>query len=279
MNAPALLRQHKLRPRKRLGQHFLVNEEILAGIAAAAGLASTDVVVEVGAGLGALTVILARQAGHVLAVELDPTLAGKLADIVADAPNVLIVQRDILKLNLEEALAEIDPQGKTADYKVVANLPYYITTPVLRYFFERNSRPSLFVVTVQEEVARRIVAAPPEMNFLAVLVQFYGQPEMVRTIAPGAFYPPPKVDSAVVRIRMHPQPPLEGAQTRQFFRLVSAGFSQARKQLHNPLAQGLGLSRTSVMDALEATGIDAKRRAETLTVAEWLALHQHIDLA
>lgn len=276
MKPSSYLRQQGLQPRKRLGQHFLVSDEILSSIAAAAGLQPDDQVVEVGPGLGALTTVLAQQAGRVLAVELDESLAGKLGELTSAHANIDIVRSDILKLDLEQALWKGSPPAN-AGYKVVANLPYYITTPILRYFFERDLRPSLVVITVQEEVARRIVAAPPEMNFLAVLVQFYGEAAIVRSIPPGAFYPPPKVHSAVVRIRMRPTLPLDGPATRRFLRVVSAGFSQPRKQIHNPLAQGLALNRDDVAAALVSAGIDPSRRAATLALDEWLALNRAVE--
>ena len=272
MNTRSLLRQHNLRPRKGLGQHFLVNEDILSQIAAAARLQPDDTVVEVGPGLGALTTVMAAQAGRVLAVELDAALVARLESVLAPHPNVHLIQGDILTVNLEEHLAAVMPDKAEPAYKVVANLPYYITTPALRYFFDQRQRPQLIVVTVQAEVARRIVSTPPDMNFLAVLVQFYGQAEIVRLVSPNAFYPPPRVGSAVVRITLAAQPPLDASSAQQFFRLVSAGFSQPRKQLHNPLIQGTGRSRAEIVAALQACAIDEKRRAETLSVQEWLRL-------
>jgi 16S rRNA (adenine1518-N6/adenine1519-N6)-dimethyltransferase len=253
-----------------MGQHFLTSDSILADIADAASLTGSDVVVEVGPGMGALTAVLSERAGRVLAVELDANLVAKLGEILSPRRNVQIVQSDILELNLAQAMQAAGLP--LAPYKVVANLPYYITTPVLRYFFDQPSPPTCIVVTVQAEVARRMVAAPPDMNFLAVLVQFYGRPELVRLVPPAAFYPPPKVGSAVVRIVMRDQPLLDADRTRMFVRLLSTGFGQPRKQLHNPLMQGTGRGRAEVIAALHASGIDEKRRAETLSLAEWLAL-------
>lgn len=276
MDSHTLLRSH--RPRKGMGQHFLVNEDILAAMARAADLRREDIVVEVGPGLGSLTKVLAEQSSKVLAVELDRDLAAKLQEILAAYPNVHTIQHDILELDLAAELARVAGTGDiTPPYKVVANLPYYITTPTLRYFFERDKRPQVIVVTVQDEVAQRMTASPPRMNFLAVLVQLYGRAEIVRHIPPGAFYPPPKVHSAVVRIVMHAQPVIEGTQASHFLRLVSAGFSQPRKQVHNPLAQALGIPRDQVIAALRASGLDEKQRAETLSLADWLRLRQHLS--
>jgi 16S rRNA (adenine1518-N6/adenine1519-N6)-dimethyltransferase len=270
MSTGQFLRQHNLRPRKGLGQHFLTSQDVLSDIAAAAHLTPGDTVVEVGPGLGALTVVMAQQAGRILAVEIDRDLAARLGEILAPYPNVRIIQDDILQVHLAAEL----PAGQAA-YKVVANLPYYITTPALRYFFEQDHRPQLIVVTVQDEVARRMTARPPEMNFLAILVQFHGQAEIVRRVPAGAFYPPPKVESAVVRITCQ-TPPLAEPQSQRFLRLVSSGFSQPRKQIHNPLIHAAGLDRNRVMAALRASEIDDKRRAETLSLDEWLRLYHNI---
>ena len=277
MDQRSLLRRHSVHPRKGMGQHFLVSRDILEAIAAAASLQPDDLVVEVGPGMGALTQVIAGQAGQILAVELDQELVPKLQEILAPHQNVRIVQGDILQLDLERELAAMPGPAATAPrYKVVANLPYYITTPILRYFFAQRFRPSIIVVTVQEEVGRRMTADPPEMNFLAVLVQFHGQPRIVQRIAPGAFYPPPKVGSAVVHIAMRETLPLDERQAQRFLRLVSGGFSQPRKQVHNPLAQTCGLSRAEIVGILRENGIDEKRRAETLSLEEWLRLSRRL---
>ncbi len=275
MHVSALLRQYNLRPRKGMGQHFLVNADILERIADAARLTPDDVVVEVGPGLGSLTAVLARRAGHVLAIELDRDLVAALHSILASYANVRVVQGDILDVSLPDELAATSA-GDDPKYKVVANLPYYITTPVVRYFFGQCHRPSLLVVAVQEEVARRMTATPPNTNFLAVLVQFYGRPDIVAHIPAGAFYPRPKVDSAAVRIEVASRLPLPVHEIDGFFAMISAGFSQPRKQVHNPLAQGLGVPREDILAALRGAGIDEKRRAETLSLEEWLRLYRQL---
>jgi 16S rRNA (adenine1518-N6/adenine1519-N6)-dimethyltransferase len=263
----ALLRAHDLRPRKGLGQNFLSDPVALGRIVAAADLSREDVVLEVGAGVGTLTRPLAEQAGHVLALELDAGLVGVLRDQLADLPNVKVLQGDVLRFSV----SRFPHRG----YKVVGNLPYYITSAVLRHFLEKVPRPRLMVVTVQREVAERIVAEPGKMSLLAVSVQFFGQPRIVARIPAGAFYPPPKVDSAVVRVDVGEQPsvPLEeGIDEASFFRVVRAGFSQKRKTLRNSLSAGLGLSPVSAMEALEQASIDPRRRAETLSLPEWVDL-------
>jgi 16S rRNA (adenine1518-N6/adenine1519-N6)-dimethyltransferase len=272
---PALLRAHGLHPRKSLGQNFLVDPVALGRIVAAAELSSDDVVVEVGAGLGTLTRPLAARAGHVIALELDGRLVEILREQLADLPNVEIVHGDVLQFSGSASL-----RGRTLtnrNYKVVSNLPYQITSAVLRHFLEKEPRPRLMVVTVQREVAERIVAGPGKMSLLAVSVQFYGQPRLVARIPAGAFYPPPQVDSAVVRIDVGERPAAwleEEADAGRideaaFFRVVRAGFSQKRKTLRNSLSAGLGLSPALVEEALGQAGVKPQRRAETLSLLEW----------
>jgi 16S rRNA (adenine1518-N6/adenine1519-N6)-dimethyltransferase len=271
---PALLRAHGLHPRKGLGQSFLISPAALDNIVAAAELSAEDVVVEVGAGLGTLTRLLAREAGHVVAVELDRDLVEILRDELADLPSVKIVHGDILQIS--------DLGVPHRGYKVVGNLPYYITSAVLRRFLEKEPRPEIMVVTVQREVAERIVAGPGEMSLLAISVQFYGQPSIVARIKAGSFYPPPQVDSAVVRIdvREHPSALLGGGPNdRAFFRVVRAGFGQRRKMLRNALSAGLGMTPVQVERALGQAGIDPRRRAETLSLDEWAEVTREIYLA
>jgi len=259
-----LLRAHGLRPRKKLGQNFLADPVALGRIVAAAELSSDDLVVEVGAGVGTLTRLLAEHAGRVVALELDNGLVGILREELADLANVEIRHGDVLKFSA----AEFPNQG----FKVIGNLPYYITSAVLRHFLEKVPRPKLMVVTVQREVADRIVARPGQMSILAVSVQFYGQPRIVARVPAGAFYPVPTVDSAVVRIDMGEGPEVSLGETiddARFFRVVRAGFSQKRKTLRNSLSGGLALSPAAVGALLEVAAVDARRRAETLSLEEW----------
>jgi 16S rRNA (adenine1518-N6/adenine1519-N6)-dimethyltransferase len=276
---PALLRSRGLRPKKSLGQNFLVDPGALARIAAAADLSPDDLVVEVGAGPGTLTRLLAQTAGHVVAVEIDGRLVEILHEQLASLANVEILQGDIL--HFPNSLIPQFPIPNLG-YKLVGNLPYYITSAVLRHFLEDEPRPRLIVVTVQREVAERIVAWPGSMSLLAVSVQFYGQPRIVARIKAGAFYPPPQVDSAVVRIEVGEEPAValgEGIGEQDFFRVVRAGFGQKRKTLRNSLSAGLGLAPASVEAALERAGVDPRRRAETLNLEEWaeVARSFHID--
>ncbi|HID63976.1 MAG TPA: 16S rRNA (adenine(1518)-N(6)/adenine(1519)-N(6))-dimethyltransferase RsmA [Anaerolineae bacterium] len=267
MGVRRLLREFDLQPKKGLGQNFLVSEGALRRIVAAADLEPGDVVLEVGPGLGTLTRLLAQQAEQVIAVELDQRLVEILSRTLADFPNVEIVQGDIL---------EMEPGGAgglgalSSGYKVVANLPYYITSAVLRHLLTARVKPQLIVVTVQREVAQRMIAGPGQMSLLSVSVQFYGRPRIVARIPAGAFYPVPKVNSAVVRIDLYESPPVAVADVDRFFEVVRAGFGQRRKQLRNALAQGLSLPVGTVVEALRRAGVDEKRRAQTLSLEEWV---------
>ncbi|MCP4538060.1 MAG: 16S rRNA (adenine(1518)-N(6)/adenine(1519)-N(6))-dimethyltransferase RsmA [Chloroflexi bacterium] len=265
MNVRKLLEKWDLRPSKGLGQNFLVNQTVLEKIVAAAELTPDDAVLEIGAGLGSMTEALARDAGHVVAVELDQRLIPVLQDVLADLDNVTLVQGDILNLDPTVLVGDLDLQ-----YQVVANLPYYITSAVLRHLLEAPLKPQRIVITVQREVAERIVAKPGKMSLLAVSVQLYGQPKLLFRIKPGNFYPSPGVESAVVRIDVHKTPIVPVEETAAFFRVVRAGFSQRRKQLRNTLSTGLRQSPAEVASQLEKIGVDPRRRAETLSVEEWI---------
>jgi 16S rRNA (adenine1518-N6/adenine1519-N6)-dimethyltransferase len=271
----ALLSAYDLEPRKRLGQNFLVEPAALSRIVAAANLSDTDVVVEAGAGLGTLTRPLAERAGRVVAVELDERLVEILRVQVADLGNVEIVHGDILSVAELAGLA-LPHLG----FKVVGNLPYYITSAILRRFLAREPRPSMMVVTVQREVAQRIVAEPGKMSLLAVSVQWYGRPQIVARIPAGAFYPKPTVDSAVVRIDTGERTPVAleaGLDETLLFRVAKAGFAQRRKMLRNSLAAGLRLPTSLVEGALQEMGVDPRRRAQTLSLEEWAAVTQTLS--
>ncbi|MCL4831559.1 MAG: ribosomal RNA small subunit methyltransferase A [Caldilineaceae bacterium] len=291
-----LIRRFDLDPKKSLGQNFLVDESHLARIAAAADLTPADTVLEVGPGLGVLTRHLAAQAGRVVAVELDDRLIPILQELFADQPNVSFVHADILKVDPAALLADdrvtgwqgdrviVSPQSpipnlqspapspQSPPYKVVANLPYYITSAVLRHLLEAAQPPTLAVVMVQREVAQRIVAGPGEMSLLSVGVQFYAEAKIVQKVPAGAFHPRPKVESAVLRLDVRPQPIVTGVDPEWYFSVVRAGFGQKRKQLRNSVVAGLGMAKDAVEAGLLSAGIDPQRRAETLSLQEWGAL-------
>lgn len=267
MSVRRLLREWDLRPSKGLGQNFLVDRAALEKIVAAAELAPDDVVLEVGAGLGALTERLAQAAGHVVAVELDERLMPVLRSVLSGFDNVTLIQGDILALDPAVLVGAASRQ-----YKVVANLPYYITSAVLRHLLEASLKPQRMVVTVQREVAERIVARPGQMSLLAVSVQFYGRPQLLFRIKPGSFYPSPEVESAVVRVDLHATPPVPEDDTAAFFRVVRAGFAQRRKQLRNTLAAGLGRPPEEVAVKLTEIGVDPQRRPQALSLEEWASV-------
>lgn len=266
-------------PKKSLGQNWLIDETYLDQIVAAADLSPTDTVLEIGPGPGNLTRRLAVQAGRIIAVELDDRLIDPLRQGFADQPHVEIVHGDILELDPVELVQRAESAGRqmgddpaARPYKVVANLPYYIASAVLRQLLETQPPPTLAVVMVQKEVAERICARPGEMSLLAVSVQFYAQPRLVQLVPARAFYPRPKVDSAVIRLDVAAAPPV-AIDPEQFFTLVRAGFSQKRKQLHNTLSAALGWPKEAVADWLRQAQIDPTRRAETLALAEWRQLY------
>jgi len=260
----ALLDRYGLSARKGLGQNFLIDRGVLDKILAAAAVEQKDTVVEVGPGLGVLTKALVQRAGRVIAVELDRKMVALLRETLAGVPNVEILERDILKTPVEDLVA--------GPYKVVANLPYYITSAVLRHFLEAARQPKSLVIMVQKEVAKQVVAKPPEMSLLSVSVQFYSVPKVMSPVPAGAFYPPPKVDSAILRIDVLPHRRLPPDREAIFFKLARAGFSTRRKQLGNALSSGLGIEKAAAVGLLRQSGIDSARRAETLTIDEWLSL-------
>ena len=269
----ALLRRYKLRPQKRLGQHFLVDEGVLESIMAAAEPAPDDIVIEVGPGLGILTRKLAATVARVVAVELDSRLVKALRKELADSSNIEFVQGDILQVAPQRLAGQyLASAGSASSYKVVANLPYYITSPVLRHFLQAALKPSLMVVMVQKEVGEAIAAAAGKMSLLAVGIQFYSKPSIVGHVPARYFYPPPKVDSVVLRLDVYDRPAVEVPDVDSFFDMVTCGFRSPRKQLRNSLAQALEMPPNQVTSVLEETGIEARRRAETLSLQEWKGL-------
>ena len=265
LDVPALLRQYGLRPDKSLGQNFLLDESALRRVLEAAQVSGQDTVLEIGAGLGSLTCYLAGQAQRVVAVELDANLLPPLRQVLSPYTNVTLIHGDILALDPAQLLLE-------AGYLVVANIPYYITSALIRHLLEARLLPRRLVLTVQKEVAQRICASPGDLSLLALSVQVYGLPQIVDTIPAGAFYPPPNVDSAIIRVELYPMPRIPPQLLEAFFRLSKAGFSQKRKTLRNALAGGLGWSTAQSGALLQAAQIDPFRRAESLSMDEWHCL-------
>jgi 16S rRNA (adenine1518-N6/adenine1519-N6)-dimethyltransferase len=265
LNAAALLKRYDLRDHKGLGQYFLQDPIALDKIVAAAEVQQTDTVLEIGPGLGSLTRYLAVSAKEVVAVELDPNLLPPLKAVLSPYQNVRLIQSDILKISPKDLVAE-------KDYIVVANIPYYITSAVIRHLLENQPKPRRIVLTVQKEVAQRICAEPGDMSLLALSVQVYGQTRIAANIPADAFFPAPKVDSAVLVVDIYPSPLIRKELLDTFFKLIKAGFSQKRKTLRNSLSSGLHISPTEAADLLTSANIDPKRRAETLSIQEWETL-------
>lgn len=265
MNPRELLDEYGIMPKKSLGQNFMHDPNTIEKIVATAKLMPVDTVVEVGPGTGQLTAQLAKAARHVIAVEVDERMQPILEDRFSDTKNVYFVYQDILKTDV---LKLVGP----GDFVVVANVPYYITTAIISHMLENYRRPRRLVITMQYEVAQRIIAKPGDMSVLSVSVQFYGKPEIVSRLKPAVFWPRPNIDSAVLSIECYDQPAVHVPSDEWFFKVVRAGFSQKRKQLRNALSGGLQINNKVAAALLGSANIDPARRAETLTLQEWATL-------
>lgn len=255
------------RPKKSLGQHWLFDESALRAVADAGEINSGDTVLEIGPGLGTLTALLSERAGRVVAVEADPELAKGLINQLRRGPalkqNVEVVEGSIL---------EFDLRRLPKDYKVVANIPYYITSNLLRMLLESANPPSLMSLLVQEEVADRVTAGPGYMSTLSFSVQYYAEAQKLQTVPKELFEPPPKVDSAILLLRRRKSPYFE-ADTKKLFRLVKAGFGERRKKLTNSLAGGLRIDKTESEQLLRSAGIGLRVRAQELSMDDWHQLY------
>jgi len=262
---PSLMRDYGIKPKKGLGQNFLIDEAYLAKITEAAHIDKNTDVLEIGAGMGNLTRHLAAAAHQVTAVEIDRQLIPILKKVTRDFANVRIVQGDILELPVNDLM---DAPG----YVVAANIPYYITSALIRYLLECTAKPRTIVLTIQREVAQRICADAGGLSLLALSVLVYGSPRIAAHIPSRAFYPVPKVDSAVLVVDLYDQPVIPYKLLDSFFRLAKAAFTQKRKMLHNALAGAPELTKEKADLLLSHTGIDPKRRAQMLTMEEWKQL-------
>ncbi len=256
------------RAKKRFGQHFLSDVTLLTRIVDAADLTGTETVLEVGPGLGALTAVLADHAARVVAVEIDRDLIHGLRERLHGRGNVTVVEGDILERPVAELLAQA---GATEPYVVVANLPYNIAAPVLRRFFEGAARPRRMVVMVQLEVGEAMAATPGRMSLMSVATQVYGDARVVMKLPPGAFSPPPKVHSAVVRVDVLSAPRVD-VPVEAFFRVVRAGFGNPRKQLRNSLSFGLHVKQDVIDNVMKDAGIDATLRPQMLSIDDWQSI-------
>lgn len=271
MTLKETLAQHGFKFKKKFGQNFITDPHLLQKIADAANITKDDIVVEIGPGAATLTRTLAMRARAVVAIEIDPDLIPIIEENMAGVSNFHLVCADALSINLDELVAE--KVGWHGTYKIVANLPYYITTPLIMYFLEQNFAISRIVIMVQKEVAQRFQAAPGTKEYGAVTValNYYGQVSLAFIVSRQLFMPQPEVDSAVIDVRLYDQKPYTAQDPAMFRRLVKAAFGQRRKTLHNALKTS-GVSPDIVAQALAQTDIDPKRRGETLSVAEFVAL-------
>ena len=286
-----ILQAFHLKADKNLGQNFLVEESVVNRIAKAAELTPEDTVLEIGPGIGTLTQALAMTGASVVSVELDKRLIPVLQETVGAYKNVRIVQGDILKVNIPEIIAEVKADRKTADaagevaeaeseikqsdtFKVCANLPYYITTPIIMYLLEQKLPLERLVVMVQKEVAERMTAEPGgrEYGAISVAMQYYTEPKIAFIVKAGSFLPAPKVDSAVLVCKRRSTPPVDVPDEKTFFKVVAAAFSVRRKMLNNSLKNMGGLNGEQVKAWLDRAGIDGRRRAETLSLEEFAML-------
>ncbi len=267
MDVIELLRRYHLDPKQSLGQNFLVAKSDLQKVVAAAELTRQDSVLEIGAGVGNLTLPLSKACGTVTAVEIDQRFIPILQELTDSHTNVRVVHGDILK---------IEPSflGLPDGFVVVANIPYFITSAIIRRLLEKGAKPSRLVLTTQKEVAQRVCAKPGDLSLLALSVQVYGAPRIVETIPASAFYPVPEVDSAILRVDLFAQPVIDPSDLGLFFQLAKAGFHQKRKTLRNSLSAGTSQERCDTQHVLESSGIDPMRRAETLSLEEWDTLTQ-----
>lgn len=265
LNVSAVLKRFGLRADKSLGQNFLQDERALEQIARAAEIQPADTVLEIGPGLGSLTRYLAAPAREVVAVELDERLLRPLEEILAPHQNIRVVHGNILDIPPDDLIAQ-------PEYLVVANIPYYITSAIIRHLLESQHKPRRIVLTIQKEVAQRICAKPGDLSLLALSVQVYGSPRIAASIPAGAFFPAPNVDSAVLVVDIYPRPYIEESLLNTFFKLIKAGFAQKRKTLRNSLSAGLHKPTNEIVELLHRASIDPMRRAETLSLDEWQTL-------
>jgi 16S rRNA (adenine1518-N6/adenine1519-N6)-dimethyltransferase len=270
LDAAAVLKRFHIRADKSLGQNFLQDTSALENIALTAEIQEDDCVLEIGPGLGSLTRYLAVSAKEVTAIELDPDMLPPLQAVLKPYQNVRVVHGDILKTSVSEVINK-------PEYLVVANIPYYITSAVIRHLLESDPKPRRIVLTIQKEVAERICAKAGDLSLLALSVQVYGKPSIAAIIPAGSFHPAPKVDSAILRINIYDQPLIPNELLKTFFKFIKAGFAQKRKTLRNSLSSGLHIKTTEAEALLTSAGVDFMRRAETLSIEEWKGLCEKIQ--
>ncbi len=267
-----ILKEYHAFAQKKLGQHFLIDQDVLDNIITAAKLKSNDIVLEIGPGLGTLTRALSSFVKQIIAVEKDPEIIRVFKSINSDLTGIEIVQDNALMLDRKFFKTYLNKP-----YKLIANLPYYLTSAIIRFFLQSQFSPNMMVLMVQKEVAERIISTPPNANLLSIIIQFYGQPEIISNVSKNAFWPQPKVDSAIIRIIPYKKKLETLSSDEKLFQTIKAGFNEKRKQLHNSLSSNLYLDNAIIKKVLTQSDIRSSRRAQTLTIAEWTKLHQNLQ--
>jgi 16S rRNA (adenine1518-N6/adenine1519-N6)-dimethyltransferase len=265
-----LFKESEILPKKHLGQNFLVDKGVISQLLAAADIQKNDTVLEIGPGTGNLTLELAKIAQKVISVEKDEEMVAVLKEKIKGAglKNIEVIQADIRSLSADKMPGQ--------DYKLVANIPYYLTAFLIRSFLEAKNPPKAMTLVIQKEVAQRIASQPPKMNLLAASVQFYAQPKIIRYISKGSFWPVPKVDSAIIKLEVNQSPAKNNS---LFFKIIKAGFLQPRKQLINNLSNGLKLDKIIISNWLKEIGISPQQRAQTLKMGDWLKLVESFKIS
>lgn len=262
IDVPGLFKKHGLKPDKSLGQNFLIDPHYLNLVADYGASNNQDTVLEIGAGIGNLTRLLGSRFRKVVAVEIDANLIPILRETTREFSNIQVVQGDILEFEISKLIT-------SPPFQVIANIPYYITSKIIRYLMTGSTKPQNMILTIQKEVAERICSLSGKHSLLSLSVQVFGRPSIESKIPAGAFYPVPKVESAIVKIDMFSSPLIPAEYLESFFKIARAGFSQKRKNLRNSLSSGTGMDKKSCEQLLNNTGINFQRRAETLSIEEW----------
>lgn len=275
-NTIAVLQKYNFIFQKKYGQNFLIDSHVLEKIVDAAQITGEDCVLEIGPGIGTMTQYLAESAREVVAVEIDRALIPILEDTLSAYHNVTVINQDIMKVDIQQLVQERN-QGKPI--KVVANLPYYITTPIIMSLLEKHVPLQSITIMVQKEVADRMQVGPGTKDYgaLSLAVQYYARPEVVANVPANCFMPRPGVDSAVIRLTRYPQPPVEVQDEKHMFAVIRASFNQRRKTLANGLANGMGIPREQVVEALEEMGLSATIRGEALTLEQFAQLSNRLQ--
>jgi len=279
-NTIAILQKYNINFQKKFGQNFLIDTHVLEKIVAAAEITKDDLVIEIGPGIGTLTQYLCEAAGEVVAIEIDRNLIPILEnDTLSEYDNVTVINQDVLKLDLAQLIEEHKPKGST---KLVANLPYYITTPIVMQVLESGAPIENMTIMIQKEVAERMAAAPGSADYgaLSLAVQYYTDPYLAANVPPNCFMPRPNVASAVIRLKRHAQAPVQVKDEKLMFKLIRASFNQRRKTLQNGLSNSSELSYTKeqILTAIEACGLPATVRGETLSLEKFAELANTLEM-